>query len=48
MDWVVRAADSKNYYAMKFTVVDPGPRPIIAMVHYPVVAANPGIGSKSR
>ena len=42
MDWVVRAADSKNYYAMKFTVIDPGPRPVIAMVHYPVQGGKAG------
>ncbi|HUP03304.1 MAG TPA: hypothetical protein VMU19_04910, partial [Bryobacteraceae bacterium] len=41
--WTVRSKDSKNYYAMKFSVVDPGLRPIIAMVHYSVVA-----GRKSR
>jgi len=42
VDWVVRAADSKNYYAMKFTVVAPGPRPMIAMIHYPVVGGKAG------
>ncbi|HEV2447324.1 MAG TPA: hypothetical protein VGS58_15435, partial [Candidatus Sulfopaludibacter sp.] len=41
--WTVRSKDSKNYYAMKFSVVDPGLRPIIAMVHYSVVG-----GKKSR
>jgi hypothetical protein len=42
MGWVVRARDLQNYYAMKFTVVDPGLRPIIAMVHYPVVGGKKG------
>jgi len=42
MGWVVRARDLKNYYAMKFTVVEPGLRPIIAMVHYPVVGGKTG------
>jgi hypothetical protein len=42
MDWVVRAADSKNYYAMKFTVIAAGPRPVIAMVHYPVQGGKAG------
>jgi hypothetical protein len=37
MDWVVRAKDSKNYYAMKFTVIENGLRPFIAVVHYPVI-----------
>ena len=42
MGWVVRAQDKQNYYAMKFTVVEPGLRPIIAMVHYPVVGGKKG------
>lgn len=40
--WVVRAQDKKNYYAMKFTVIEPGLRPIIAVVHYAVVNGKPG------
>jgi hypothetical protein len=40
--WVVRARDKKNYYAMKFTVIAPGLRPLIAMVHYPVIGGKPG------
>jgi hypothetical protein len=40
MDWVVRARDAQNYYAMKFTVVEPGLRPFIAMVHYAVVGGK--------
>src|SRR5215469_2596605 len=27
MGWVVRARDKKSYYAMKFTVIEPGLRP---------------------
>ncbi len=42
MDWVVRASDKENYYAMKFKVVAPGIRPVIAMVHYPVVGGKAG------
>jgi len=42
MGWVVRARDLQNYYAMKFTVVESGLRPIIAMVHYPVVGGKKG------
>jgi hypothetical protein len=42
MGWVVRARDLQNYYAMKFTVVEPGLRPVIAMVHYPVVGGKKG------
>jgi hypothetical protein len=40
--WVVRARDRNNYYAMKFRVVEPGLRPIIAMVHVTVLAGKPG------
>jgi hypothetical protein len=42
MNWVVRAADKKNYYAMKFKVIEAGLRPIIAMVHYGVVNGKAG------
>jgi hypothetical protein len=42
LGWVVRARDKNNYYAMKFTVVEPGLRPVIAMVHYPVVGGKKG------
>lgn len=42
MNWVVRAQDKKNYYAMKFKVIEPGLRPIIAMVHYGVVNGKMG------
>jgi hypothetical protein len=40
--WVVRARDRQNYYAMKFTVIQTGLRPIIAMVHYPVTGGHAG------
>jgi hypothetical protein len=42
MGWAVRAHDPKNYYAMEFTVVQPGLRPIIAIEHYPVVDGKRG------
>lgn len=42
MDWVVRAKDQQNYYAMKFTVIEGGLRPVIAMAHYPVVGGRKG------
>ena len=42
MGWVVRAQDKQNYYAMKFTVIEPGLRPILALVTYPVVGGKPG------
>jgi hypothetical protein len=43
LGWTVRSKDQKNYYAMKFSILEPGLRPIIAMVHYSVVG-----GKKSR
>lgn len=42
MGWVVRAQDKKNYYAMKFKVIEPGLRPIIAIVHYQVTNGKRG------
>ena len=42
VDWVVRAKDADNYYALKFTVLQGGPRPIMAMVHYPVIGGQRG------
>jgi len=42
VDWVVRATDADNYYAMKFTVLQPGPRPTVAMVRYPVIGGRRG------
>jgi hypothetical protein len=42
VSWVVRAKDKKNYHAMKFTVIESGLRPVIAMVHYPVADGKPG------
>jgi hypothetical protein len=40
--WVVRARDEKNYHAMKFTTVQTGLRPLIALVHYNVIDGKPG------
>jgi hypothetical protein len=40
--WTVRAKDAKNYHAMKFTVIEKGLRPVIAMVHYNVVDGRTG------
>ena len=42
VDWVVRARDADNYYAVKFAILQPGPRPIVAMVRYPVVGGRRG------
>ncbi|MEI9976845.1 MAG: hypothetical protein WDO73_35225 [Ignavibacteriota bacterium] len=37
MSWAIRAKDTQNYYGMKMTVIEPGLRPVVAMVHYAVV-----------
>jgi hypothetical protein len=42
MAWTVRSKDEKNYHAMKFTVLEAGLRPIIAMVHYNVIDGKAG------
>ncbi len=42
VDWVVRAHDADNYYALKFTVLQGGPRPTVAMVRYPVIGGAKG------
>jgi hypothetical protein len=42
MDWAVRARDNQNYYAMKMTLIEPGLRPVVAVVHYPVVHGKRG------
>jgi tetratricopeptide (TPR) repeat protein len=42
VDWVVRAHDADNYYALKFTVLKSGPRPMMAMVRYPVIGGHQG------
>jgi len=42
MSWAVRAHDPQNYYGMKMTVIEPGLRPVVAMVHYAVVGGKKG------
>ena len=42
ISWTVRAKDDKNYHAMKFSVIEAGLRPIIAMVHYDVINGKAG------
>jgi len=42
MSWAVRASDTQNYYAMKMTVIEPGLRPVVAVVHYAVVGGKKG------
>jgi len=42
MSWAVRAHDTDNYYGMKMSVIEPGLRPVVAMVHYAVVGGKKG------
>jgi hypothetical protein len=42
VDWVFRAKDEQNYYAMKLSVTEPGLRPLVSMVRYPVAAGLKG------
>ncbi len=42
LGWMVRARDDNNYYAMKFTTLEAGLRPIISVAHYPVVGGQQG------
>ncbi len=43
LDWAVRASDDANYYAMKFAADGSGPRAVVSMIHYPVVAGKKGL-----
>jgi hypothetical protein len=40
--WVFRAHDVGNYYAMKLHVLEPGLRPVMSVVRYPVVNGKRG------
>ena len=40
--WTVRATDTKNYHAMKLTVIEAGLRPFVALVQYNVVNGKSG------
>jgi hypothetical protein len=42
MSWAVRARDTQNYYGMKMAVIEPGLRPVMAVVHYAVVGGKKG------
>ena len=37
LNWAVRAADSKNYYAIRIVIVRPGPLPEAAIMRYAVI-----------
>jgi hypothetical protein len=42
MSWAIRARDNQNYYGMKMSVIEPGLRPVVAMVRYAVVGGKKG------
>lgn len=42
VSWVVRAADSQNYYAIRLAITDAGPLPKAAIIRYPVTAGRRG------
>jgi hypothetical protein len=46
MGWVVRAADMRNYFALKLTVVADGPVPEVAFIRYPVINGVAGAASQ--
>ena len=46
MGWVVRAADLRNYYALKLTIVGDGPVPEVALIRYPVINGVAGPASQ--
>ena len=35
--WVFRAENEQNYYAMKLSVTEPGPRTLVSVVRYPAL-----------
>jgi hypothetical protein len=41
LSWVVRAADFNNYYAIRLTVLKPGPLPLIGVTRYAVIHGAP-------
>lgn len=42
LSWVVRAADFRNYNAIKLVVTESGPLPKVALVSYPVIRGRAG------
>jgi len=42
ISWAFRAADTRNYYAMKMEIVKPGPLPEMALLRYTVIDGRPG------
>jgi hypothetical protein len=42
LNWVVRARDTKNYYAMRLVILKPGPLPVVHLERYAVVNGREG------
>jgi hypothetical protein len=42
MSWSVRAKDSRNYHAMKVTLLETGLRPFVALLHWDVIDGKAG------
>jgi hypothetical protein len=42
LGWMLRAADSRNYYAVRLLVAEPGPVPKVVLERYPVTRGVPG------
>jgi hypothetical protein len=42
LNWVVRAADEKNYHVIRILITEPGPLPKAVVQRYPVIAGRPG------
>ena len=43
----MRGIDTRNHYALRLEIEQPGPRPVVALVHYPVISDQPGVVSTS-
>ena len=42
LNWVVRAADEKNYHVIRILITEPGPLPKAVVQRYPVIGGRPG------
>jgi hypothetical protein len=42
LNWVVRAADEKNYHVIRILITQPGPLPTAVVQRYPVIGGRPG------
>jgi len=46
LGWVVRATDSKNYYALRLELVKNGPTPEVELVRFAVVGGEQGAAKR--